>query len=83
MLHTFSADVGRRDAGSSGLFNSADVIRAIGLVCCTNRLAPGTMHCNLLWILEAVVAVWKGHFRVRHFAGVFIIPLLSTRFLCV
>ena len=83
MLHTFSADVGRRDAGSSGLFNSADVIRAIGLVCCTNRLAPGTMHCNLLWIVEALVAAQKGHFRVRHFAGVFIIPLLSTRFLCV
>ena len=41
------------------------------------------MHCNLLWIVEVLVAAQKGHFRVRHFAGVFIIPLLSTRFLYV
>ena len=38
-------------------------------------LAPGIMHCTLRWTLEAVAAARKGHFRVRHFAGVFEIAL--------
>ena len=37
---------------------------------------PMLMSCPLA--AEASAASNKGHFRVRHFAGVVIIPLLST-----